>query len=82
MLLSILYAIVCLLSDVALLRLRPAITRDLELLVLRHEVRGLRRQAKCPACGSGDRLIVAAVSRCLPRAAWRAFPVRPGTLLR
>jgi hypothetical protein len=31
---------------------------------------------------SGDRLIVAALSRCLPRPEWHIFPVRPETLLR
>ena len=44
MLPSLLYAVVRLLLDVALLRCRCGTARDLELLVLRHEVRVLRRR--------------------------------------
>jgi putative transposase len=39
-------------------------------------------QAKRVAWRSGDRLIVAAFSGCLPRPAWHVLPVRPETLLR
>ena len=46
MLPSLLYAVVRLLLDLALLRCRSATTRDLELLALRHEVRVLRRRTK------------------------------------
>ena len=53
----------------------------MELLALRHEVRVLRRTTR-PARRPGDRLFLAALSRCLPRAAWHVFPVRPETLLR
>jgi putative transposase len=56
--------------------------REVELLVLRHEVRVLRRATGCPAYRPGDRLILAASSRSLPRTAWHIFPVRPETLLR
>jgi hypothetical protein len=82
MLPSLLYAVVRLLLDLALLRCRSAPTRDLELLVLRHEVRVLRRRTKRNAWRPGDRLVLTALSRCLPRANWPAFPIRPETLLR
>jgi putative transposase len=49
---------------------------------LRHEVRVLRRRTKRIAWRPGDRLVLTALSRCLPRANWHAFPVRPETLLR
>ena len=82
MLLSIVYSIVCLLTNLALLPLRDSTARDLELLALRHEVRVLRRQTKRPPWRAGDRLVFAALSRRLPRTAWSCFPVRPETLLR
>ena len=82
MLPSILYAAVRLLLDLALLRCRNGTAHDLELLALRHEVRVLRRRTKRIPWRPGDRLVLAALSRCLPRARWHAFPVRPETLLR
>src|SRR5215218_4885297 len=82
MLVSSVYACVRLLLDLLLVRARPGLARDVELLVLRHEVRVLRRQAKRPRYQPGDRLVLAGLSRLLPRSeAWR-FPVRPETLLR
>jgi hypothetical protein len=53
-----------------------------ELLTLRREVRVLRRQGKRTHWQAADRLLLAALSRCVPRAGWRRFPVRPETLLR
>ncbi len=81
MLISILYAVVCLLLDRAAIRSRRDAHR-MELLLLRHEVRVLRRQLKRVAWRPGDRLLLAALSRALPRSAWGVFPVRPETLLR
>ena len=66
MLPSLLYAIVRLLLDVALLRCRSGAARDLDLLALRQEVRVLRRRTKRIACRPGDRLVFAALCRCLP----------------
>jgi hypothetical protein len=81
-LLSILYLLLCRL--VALLLPRASATRahEVELLVLRHENLVLRRQVKRTRWGPTDRLLLAALSRCLPRAEWARFPVRPETLLR
>jgi putative transposase len=45
-------------------------------------VRVLRRRTQRIAWRPGDRLVLAALSRCFPRANWRAFPIRPETLLR
>ncbi len=69
MLPSLAYAVVRLLLDLALLRCRSGTTRDLELLVLRHEVRVLRRGTKRIAWRPGDRLVFAALSRCPRRPA-------------
>src|SRR5215218_11159102 len=82
MLVSSVYAWVCLLLDLLLVRSRPDLARDVELLALRHEVRVLRRHAKRPRYHPGDRLVLAGLSRLLPRSDWWRFPVRPETLLR
>ena len=56
--------------------------RDIELLVLRHQVKVLQRQVKRPTLRRFDRLLLAAASRRLPRSLWSVFMVRPDTLLR
>jgi transposase InsO family protein len=61
---------------------RPRRWKELEILVLRHELAILRRQAGQPRLTRADRALLAAFSRSLPRAAWTRFPVKPDTLLR
>jgi putative transposase len=56
-------------------------SRELEILVLRHELAILRRQTR-PKLTRADRAFLAALSRSLPRPVWASFPVRPDTLLR
>jgi hypothetical protein len=51
-------------------------------LVLRHELSILRRQVGHPRFEPHDRLLLAAVSRLLPRRSWDVFLVRPETLVR
>jgi transposase InsO family protein len=57
-------------------------SKELEILVLRHELSILRRQVQRPRLREADRLLLAALSRALPRRAWSVFPVSPRTLLR
>ena len=56
--------------------------KDLEILVLRHQLAVLRRQTPRPRLEPNDRALLAAVSSALPRARWSCFFVRPETLLR
>jgi putative transposase len=65
---------------VAALRLRSREFKELEIVVLRHELAVLRRQTSRPRLNKGDRVFLAAASQLLGRAS-RAFFVRPDTLL-
>ena len=82
MLLSLLYVIVRCLLGVPAVLLRRDLSKDAELLVLRHENAVLRRQVTRVRYASTDRLWLAALSRLLPRRRWRQiFSVAPATLL-
>src|ERR1035437_38204 len=79
MLFSLLYFLLCRLLGAGG---RRAEERDIELLVLRHQVRVLQRQVTRPKLRRLDRVLLAAASRRLPRGSWSSFMVRPETLLR
>jgi putative transposase len=57
-------------------------SKDVEVLVLRHQLKVLQRQMSRPRLRRRDRLLLAAASRALPRESWQMFLVSPSTLLR
>ena len=82
MLWSFVYLVVRNLFALVWLLGRPRRSKELEILVLRHELAIVRRQAARPQLNRSDRALLAALSRMLPLQAWTSFAVRPETLLR
>jgi transposase InsO family protein len=68
--------------ELVLLCFRSAEAREIEILVLRHEIAVLRREHPRPHLQPTDRALLAALSRLLPRERWPVFLVQPETLLR
>jgi putative transposase len=64
------------------LRGRSQRSKDMELVVLRHEVQILRRQVRRPELQPADRAFLAAASQVLERRRWGSLVVTPATLLR
>jgi putative transposase len=63
--------------QLVLLRSRSQGSKDLEIVVLRHELSVLRRQARRSQLRPSDRVFLAAASRLLPRSRWPLFLVTP-----
>jgi len=76
------YLMLCRSIQLLVWRVRADAAKDLEILVLRHQLTVLRRQAPRPRLEPADRALLAAISRMLPRSSWSCFFVRPETLLR
>ena len=81
MVVSLLYLLFRRVLAVAVLRLRSREFKELEIVVLRHELAVLRRQVSRPHLEERDRVFLAAASRLLSRTSWQSFFVRPDTLL-
>jgi len=79
---SILYVLVRRRAHTATLKFRSRASKDLEIVVLRHELAILRRQVARPQLTNADRVFLAAASRLLGRHRWSVFIVWPETLLR
>jgi putative transposase len=69
------------LMELALLRPRSAGYKELEIVVLRHELAILRRQVHSPDLRPADRVFLTAAARLLPPSRWSVFFVTPQTLL-
>jgi putative transposase len=82
LLVSLVYLVVARLLAFLVLLARRDRSKELEILVLRHELGILRRQVGRPRFEPRDRLMLAALIRVAPRRCWSAFAVRPETLLR
>ena len=82
MLLSIWYQLVRWLLGLTVVLVRRDLSKDAELLVLRHENAVLRRQITRVRYTSADRMWLTALSRLLPRRRGaEVFPVTPATIL-
>jgi transposase len=76
------YRLVRLVVDLLILRGRSDRSKDVEILVLRHQLTVLRRQTPRPRFDRTDRAILAAFARLLDRERWSMFLVKPDTILR
>jgi putative transposase len=79
---SFFYLIVGHVLRLLLLLVRGEGSKDVEILALRHQVAVLRRQVHRPDLNDADRVLLAALSRLLPRRSSEMFFVTPSTLLR
>src|SRR3954447_11834838 len=64
------------------LRTRSDATKDIEILVLRHQLAVLRRRTPRPRMNWTDRALIAALTRLLPTPRRLGLLVMPGTILR
>ena len=79
---SVLYLLLCRILQLVVLFGRGDRAKEIEIVVLRHQVAVLRRQVDRPGLNDGDRVLLTALSRLLPRSSWSSFFVTPATLLR
>jgi len=64
------------------LAVRSGRSKDLEIIVLRHQLGVLRRQSERPTVTDDDRTLLGAIAQALPRARRQGWIVTPDTLLR
>ena len=81
MLSKLAYLTLCRSIQLLVLLARGDAAKNLEILVLRHQLAVLRRQTPRPRLEPADQALLAAVSCVLPRARWSCFLVKPETLL-
>jgi putative transposase len=78
---SFLYLALRRLAELVVLCWRSPDAKEVEILVLRHQLAVLRRRHPRPRFQPHDRALLAALSRLLPRRRWSIFVVTPETLL-
>ena len=76
MVVSFVYVLACRLFELALLLVRRDSSKELEILVLRHQLAILRRQTRRPQFTPSDRFLLAALSPRWPCTGRRARIVR------
>jgi putative transposase len=76
------YRLVRLVLDLFVLCVRTDRSKDVEILVLRHQLAVLQRQHGQPRFEPDDRAILTALARSLGRNRWSIFMVKPDTILR
>jgi len=79
--LSVCYVALQRVLELIFLLFRSPEFKELEIVVLRHELAVLRRQVQRPTFRGADRLFLTAASRLLPRVRWSSVLVTPTTLL-
>ena len=82
MALSLLYMMLRHMLELLAVMARSDIDKNVEILVLRHEIAVLRRQVKRPRYRPAERAWLSALARLVPRPRWPIFGVTPATLLR
>jgi putative transposase len=70
------------LATLARLAVRSGRSKDLEIIVLRHQLTVLHRQDTRPQLNNGDRTLLGAIAQALPRPRRAGWLVTPDTLLR
>jgi hypothetical protein len=80
--LRLLYLIFIRLLGTVTLLLRSDVSKEAEILVLRHQLTVLRRQIARPKPSWADRALISALARLLPKSRRLGLLVTPGTLLR
>ena len=70
------------LASLARLAVRSGRSKDLEIIVLRHQLGVLRRQVDRPAFSDDERSLLGAIAAALPRPRRHGWLVSPDTLLR
>ena len=72
----------CFLASMARLAIRSGRSKDLEIIVLRHQLAVLGRRDARPAITDDDRSLLSAIAQALPRSLRTGWLVTPETLLR
>ena len=79
--LSFLYRLACRALELVRVHAMKAFAKDVEIVVLRHQLSVLRRQVKKPRLTWSDRALIALLARLVPRDRWSSFFVTPATIL-